>query len=293
MHSATQLTVFVAPRAAGPAALTVTTAGGTSNAVTFTAVAPATPVISSLTPAYGLTTVSTAVTINGTGFTGATRVSLGGRAMTFTRVSGTQLKFTAPAHAAAALPVVVVGPGGTSAGKTFTYKSTLVPQLLAMSPNTGSTLGSTVTVLTGRYLTGASLVTADTARVSFTRISDTQIRITLVRHAAGPVAIRVKTAGGTSNALTFRYAVPPAPAITGLSRTTAVHGTTTVITVTGTNLAGTTRVTLGGLGVKFTQVSATQLTVTLPGQAAATYDLVVTTPAGSSARTAASTFTFT
>ncbi len=49
--------------------------------------------------------------------------------------------------------------------------------------------------------------------------------------------------------------------------------------------------TLGGLGIRFTQVSATRLTVTLPGQAAATYDLVGTTAAGSSARTAATKFT--
>lgn len=293
MVSETQLKVFVAPRAAGRASLTVTTRGGTSNAVTFTTVAPARPVIAALSPAQGLTTATTAVTISGSGLTGATRVSLGGKAMTFTRVSDTRLTFNAPAHAAAALPVIVVGPGGTSAAKTFTYKSTLVPQLLAMSPNTGSTLGSTVTVLSGRYLTGASAVYAGTARVSFTRISDSQIRITLVRHAAGPVPIKVVTAGGTSNAVTFTYALPPAPVITGLSSTSAAAGSTVVITLTGTNLAGTTRVTLGGLGVRFTQVSATQLTVTLPGQAAATYDLVVTTPAGSSAKTAATKFRFT
>ncbi|AGZ44593.1 IPT/TIG domain-containing protein [Actinoplanes friuliensis] len=206
--NSTTIKVFVKPRAAGASALTITTAGGTSNTLTFTAVAPVRPVVSSLSPAVGLITASTPVTVTGTGFTGATRLSLGGRAMTFTRVSATQLRFTAPAHRAGSLPIIIVGPGGTSAAKTFTYKSAVPPSLTSLSKTTGSTTSMTTTVITGLHLSKATLVTAGGKRTSFKRISDTRLSITLVRRAAGPVQITVRSAGGTSNALTFTYVAP-------------------------------------------------------------------------------------
>jgi hypothetical protein len=293
MVDGTTLKVFVAPRAAGAATLKITTNGGTSAGITFTTVTPSEPVITSLSPALGLTTASTTVVVNGSGFTGATRLSLGGRAMTVTRLSDTRLRFVAPAHAAAALRVVVVAPGGTSAAKTFTYKSTLVPVLTSMSPNTGWTTGNTVSVLTGRYLTGASIVYSGTSRVSFTRVSDTQIRVTLVRRSAGSVIIKVKTAGGTSNGLTFRYVLPPAPVVTGLSATAGPADQSRTITVTGNYLNGVTRVTIGGTAVSVKQGTTTQITVTLPAKAAGAYDLVVTTSAGTSSLTPGDRYTYT
>jgi hypothetical protein len=203
--NATTLRIFVKARAAGSATLTITTSAGTSNGVTFSAVTPAKPVISLLTPATGLTTAATAVTVSGSGFTGATRLSLGGRAMSFQVVSATSITFSAPKHAAQGLPVIIVGPGGTSAAKTFTYKSSLVPVLNSLSVGSASGKRSTVTVITGRFLTGAYYVTSAAKKVAMKRISDTQLQVTLPLHAAGAVAIKAVTAGGTSNALTFTY----------------------------------------------------------------------------------------
>ena len=292
MKDSTTLLVFVKARAAGSASLVITTSGGTSNSVTFTAVAPSKPVISALSPALGLFNASTTVTISGSGFTGATRVSLGGAATTFTRVSDTRITFIAKPHAAGALPVVVVGPGGTSAAKTFTYKNTLVPYLGSLSPNTGSTTSNTATVLTGRYLTGASLVTADGKRVSFKRISDTQINLTLVRRAAGTVTIKVKTSGGTSNGLTFRYQAPPAPVVTSLSPSSGTAGQTATITVRGNYLNGITRATVGGSGASFRLVSATQLTLIVPAKPRGTYDVVLTNSIGRNVVTAGARYTY-
>lgn len=292
MVDAGTLRVFVTARAAGAASLVITTGGGTSNSATFTAVAPAKPVISSLSPAVGLFNASTTVTVTGSGFTGATRISLGGAATTFTRVSDTRLTFIAKPHRAGALPVVVVGPGGTSAGRTFTYKNTLVPYLGSLSPNTGSTTSNTATVLTGRYLTGASLVTADGKRVSFKRISDTQINLTLVRRAAGTVTIKVKTSGGTSNGLTFRYQAPPAPVVTSLTPSTGTAGQTATVTVRGNYLNGITRVTVGGSGASFRLVDSTTLTMVVPAKPRGTYDVVLTNAIGRNAVTAGARYTY-
>ncbi|MFG1610546.1 IPT/TIG domain-containing protein [Actinoplanes sp. NPDC049265] len=215
MVNATTLKVFVKPRAAGSSSLTITTGGGTSAPATWTSVTPGKPVIGALSPAQGLAASTTTVTVTGTGFTGTTRISIGGRATTFTRVSSTKLTFVAPALGrAASVPVVVTSPGGVSMGKTFSYKTSIAPTLTAISPATGPTTSNTAAVLTGRYLTGASIVTAAGKRVSFKRVSDTQINITLVRRSAGTVDIQVRTSGGLSNTLTFRYVAPSASAST-------------------------------------------------------------------------------
>ena len=293
MVNATTLKVFVKARPAGSAPLTITTGGGTSGPATWTSVDPAKPVISALSPAVGLAASTTTVTVTGTGFTGATRVSIGGRATTFTKMSATRLTFIAPAlNRAAAVPVVVTGPGGVSAGKTFTYKTSLPPATTSISPATGPTTANTTAVLTGRYLTGASMVTAAGKRVSFKRISDTQINITLVRRSAGAVAIQVRTSGGTSNSLTFRYAPPAPPVVTSLSAVSGQAGATGTVTVRGTALNGVTRVVVGGTGSSFKLVSTTQLTVTVPAKAAGAYYLQVTTPAGTSGATTAARYTY-
>ncbi len=87
---------------AGTVHVTVTTAGGTSNAGTFTYVAV--PTVTSLSPPSGPTAGGTAVTINGSGFTGATDVNFGSsdiKAANFTvNGAGTQIMLTDPAGSA-------------------------------------------------------------------------------------------------------------------------------------------------------------------------------------------------
>ena len=82
-----------------------------------------TPSISTISPAYGVTAGSTAVTLTGSGFTGATAVSLGGTAATnVTVVSDTSLTATTAAHAAGAASVLVTTIGGTNAANSlFSY----------------------------------------------------------------------------------------------------------------------------------------------------------------------------
>ncbi|WP_460504358.1 IPT/TIG domain-containing protein, partial [Hymenobacter agri] len=80
VNSGTQITATVPPGTI-TGNVTVTTPGGTSNAVPFTVLPPA-PTLSSLSPNSG--TVGTSVIITGTNLTGATAVSFNGTAATFT-----------------------------------------------------------------------------------------------------------------------------------------------------------------------------------------------------------------
>jgi hypothetical protein len=122
--SDTQITVTMPIHAAGKVTLKLTNAGGAYEAVAlpFTYVAPAVPAVGALTPNTGGIKVSTTVTLTGTALGSATKVTVGGVNVTFTKVSDTQLRIVLPPHAAGATSVQVTTPSGTSAGSTFTYK---------------------------------------------------------------------------------------------------------------------------------------------------------------------------
>jgi hypothetical protein len=85
----------------------------------------AAPAVTELSPVTGPAAGGTTVTINGTGFTGATKVSFGPDAATgVTVVSATQITAASPAHAAGQVNVKVTTPAGTSpavTGDQYTY----------------------------------------------------------------------------------------------------------------------------------------------------------------------------
>ncbi len=91
------------------------------------------PAVTSVSPTYGPVSTGTTITITGTGFTGATAVTVGGtEATSFTVVSDTEITATTPAEAAGTVDVIVTTPSGTSsavAGDKYTFAAaaTTVP----------------------------------------------------------------------------------------------------------------------------------------------------------------------
>ncbi|WP_039825302.1 IPT/TIG domain-containing protein, partial [Nocardia testacea] len=105
---------------AGAVLVTVTTAGGTVDGVSFTYAAV--PTLSTVSPASGTAAGGTTVTITGTALTGATTVSFGATpATSFVVDSDTQITAIAPSGAAGTILVTVTTPGGTSNGVSYTY----------------------------------------------------------------------------------------------------------------------------------------------------------------------------
>jgi len=85
----------------------------------------------------------------------------------------------------------------------------------------------------------------------------------------------------------------PAPTVTGVSPHSIPAGTSSAVTITGTNFTGATAVHFGGsLATSFTVVSDTSITAMPPTSPAGMVDITVTAANGTSAQSAADQFTF-
>jgi hypothetical protein len=301
VSSDTSLTATAPPQAAGTVDITVTTAAGISSTTsadryTFTATAPA---VTAITPTSGPTSGGTVVTVSGSNFNGATAVKFGMVAATsFTVLSATQITAVAPAQAAGTVDVTVTTPYGTSAtsgADRFTYSTVAVPSVTGISPTAGPLAGGSVVTVTGSAFTGATAVSfGSSAAASFAVVSDTQIVAASPTAISGTVHVTVTTLAGTSstssaNQFTFSAS---APTVTGLSPTSGPPAGGTSVTITGTGFTGATAVTFGTAAASFTVNSSTQITATAPAQAMGAVDILVTTPGGTSAPSAADVFTY-
>jgi hypothetical protein len=302
VNGPTLIYVYSPPAPAGTVNVAVMTPSGTSPAGSgsqFTYTAAPVPVVTGLSPTSGSTAGGNSVSITGSHFTGATGVSFGGAAASFTVNSDTSITATAPPQYAGTYDVTVSSYSGTSAlgsADRYTYTLAAAPAVTSISPNTGSTAGGTGVTITGTGFTGASDVDFGGVPATFTVNSDTSISATAPSQAAGTVDVTVTTTAGTSpstSADQFTYTAAAAPSVTGVSPNTGDSGGGTAVTVTGSGFTGATAVSFGGVAASFTVNSDTSLSATAPAQAAGTVDVTVTTPSGTSATGSADQFTYT
>jgi hypothetical protein len=304
--SDTQISAIAPPQVAGIVDVIVAAPSGTSATSTadrFTYTAAAAPTVTAIIATSGSTAGGTVITITGTNFTGASAVSFGTQPATgFTVYSSTTIVATAPPQAAGVVDITVTTPSGTSALGTadhFTYSAAPAPAITGITPTSGSTAGGTVVTITGSNFTGASAVSFGSLPASsFTVLSDTAIVATSPLEPAGTVDLTVTTPSGTSaisssDRFIYTYVTEPAPTISSVSPNSGSTAGGTVVTMTGTNFAGATAVSFGGVASSsFTINSDTQITATAPAQAAGTLDVTVTTPSGTSALSTADQFTY-
>ncbi len=299
--SATSLQVVSPAHAAGTVDISITTANGTTanTAADNYAYTAAGPSITSISPTTGSIGGGTIVTINGSGFTGATAVSFGGTpATTFTVNTDIKITATAPAHAAGTVSISVTTPSGTStdtSADNFVY-GTVLPVVTSVSPTGGPVGGGNTVTVNGTGFTGTTLVTfGGTAGTSVSVVNDTQLTVTAPPHLAGTVDLLVTTGSGTSsNTAADNYLYGAAlPVITAVAPGSGPLSGGNTVTITGTGFTGATSVTFGGTaGSSLSVASDTSLTVVAPAHAAGVVDIVVTTPIGSNTNTAADNYTY-
>ena len=208
VNSATSITATAPAAGAGVVDITVTTPTGTSGTGTadqFTYQTPAgPPTVSGVSPAQGPLAGGTAVTITGTGFTGASAVAFGANpATTFSVISPTSISATAPAGSAGTVHVTVTNGIGTSspvAADQFTYVTGNPgpPTITRTSPISGPSAGGTSVVITGtNFLNATSVQFGSVNATSYTVNSPTQITATAPAGTT-TVDVTVVTPQGTS-----------------------------------------------------------------------------------------------
>ena len=288
------VTLAIAPTATpGTQGISVTTAGGTSGAVTFTVLPPA-PTLTSIAPASGTAGQSVPVTITGANLTGATlNVPASILASSVLVVSDTQITATFGLAAGISGPqnITVTTAGGTSLPVAFTINSPVGPTLAAITPASGVLGIGTAVTITGSGMTGGTLnVPAGITASSVVVVSDTQITATLLGNTFGPQSITVTSPTTVvSNALTFTV-TPPPPTLTGITPASGTSGTSVPVTLSGANLTGATLTVPAGITASsVVVVSDLQITATFalaPG-VSGPQTVTVTTAGG----TASTTFT--
>ncbi|MBT0771396.1 IPT/TIG domain-containing protein [Kineosporia sp. J2-2] len=274
----------------GAATVTVTTDGGSAS-TTFTYNTP--PTITSLSPITGTAAGGTEVTLTGTGFAGATGVTIGGNSVTgagFTLVDPTTIRFTTPAHATGPVSVVVTGPNGNSTGTTlFVYTPIPVaPTIGTLTPAVGPVAGGTQVTITGTgFLLTSGVTFGGSAGTGVTVINDNTLVVTTPAHAAGAVNVVVTNpvgGSGTTGSAAFTYVAPnTAPVVDTITPASGPISGGTSLVIKGINLNGVSSVTFGGTaGSNLTLVDNSTVTVTSPAHAAGAVPVVLTNANGSS-----------
>lgn len=171
---------------------------------------------------------------------------------------------------------------GNSLGGSFFYSLDMGLGPFVRTLSQSGKVGATVEFL-GQDFSGATEVKFGGASATFKIVSGTELTAVVPAAAVTgvvSVVISTRTLTATSN---FKVL----PTIKSISPTSGPVGT--VVTITGTGLTGATKVTVDGKTASFTQVSSTEITVTVPSDAA-TGKIEVTTAGGSAS---SATFTVT
>jgi hypothetical protein len=184
-------------------ALTVFAADGTSigTAQTILAGTPPVPVVGKLAPKKGEASGGTAVTITGSGFSGASAVHFGANAASsFEVLSSTAIRAISPPGTSGAAEVTVTSPAGTSAtgkGDVFKYGK---PTVTAVSPATGPLAGAQSVTVTGSgfALGGATTLTFGRTHATGVNCSSTSSCTAITPAGAKAGSVDVVAAVGSS-----------------------------------------------------------------------------------------------
>jgi hypothetical protein len=271
--------------------------------------APPAPTLTSISPTSGVRGTSVNVTLTGTNLTGATAITVSGQGFTvsnLTVASSTSVTATftiAPSAGITGGPrtVTITTPGGTSNSVNFAVVNPPTATLTSVSPSTGAQGASVAVTLTGtNFTTGSTVAVAGggggVSVSGITVVNSTTITATFVISSSAGIgnghSVTVTNANGTaSNGVSFTV-TGGGPNLSSISPTSGWRGTSVPVILTGSNLTGTTAITVSGTSNPITVsniavVNSTTVTATftIPAGASILLDtrtVSVTTPAGTS-----------
>ena len=239
----------------------------------------------------------TTFTVTGTGFAPQSVVNLNGSPVATVFVTSSQLTATIPAAmlvngATLSITVRTPAPGGGATDPAKSPTLTVVnpaPVLASISPNSIAA-GSANTTLTvaGTGFAHQSTILLNGVPLVTTYVSATQLtaQAAAAQLAAGgifPATVTTPSPGGGTSSTVPLTVLNPAPVLLSLSPVIVNAGSgNTTLTLNGTSFTPQSVVTLNGVGVATTLLSATQLTAVVPASQlslAGKFPVSVTTPA--------------
>jgi large repetitive protein len=258
------------PAGASSGKISVKAVGGTGQSPnSFTVQVP--PVITSFTPDKIVRDGEVVVT--GTGFSNITSVKVGGvelGAANYTVNSSTKITLKAIKAAVTGKIAVANATGSSTSANTLN----IYPYIDKVDPITGTS--GTVLTIDGTNLLG-SKVKFNTTEVTPTSITALQIKVTVPVGLNGAINITVANGVGASNSKPFTASVPVV-----LNEVVSVFNVKgELILLSGSNLAGATKVWFGTTAATVLTSTAKVVTVKIPGTLAlGPYDVKVETPKG-------------
>ena len=271
MHHSTAST------AAGTYTLTIQATNGSGTVTqTFTLTVLTTPAITTVNPSTG-PVWGTTIALTGTGFTGATSVTVNGVATTFTApTTDTSITgVTIPAGVLGPVNITVTAPGGTSGPATFTYVAVGATSLAVV--NGGGPIGDTYAVgdtltLVGGGPTAGVLTVAAVAggKVTGVTVANPGYYTSV---PANPVSTTDST--GTATGATFNLTI--SPLFYAAAVTATIPGNSTPPTAGG--LAGTsTNVLLAATQYTSTSNNSGSYAVQFNSSVSLNYSYTINTP---------------
>jgi hypothetical protein len=296
----TSISVMTPAGVAGIQDVKVTTAGGTSAAVTadqFNFVPL--PTITHLNVSQGPTGGGTLITLTGANLGLTSAVFFGSAAAQSFLVNpdGT-VSAVAPSVTSSApltTDITVVTAGGSSStnpADRFTFYP--APVVSSLSRTAGPTAGGGQIVVSGSNLSAATQVfVGSTASSSIVANADGTLTVILPPEAAGTADLTVVTPGGTSSTGPGdHYTFVAPPVVTSLSTSAGSTAGGGTITISGSNLGAAVGVYIGAASATFTVNPDGTLSAVVPQAAAGTTDVTVVTAGGVSALGPADQYTF-
>lgn len=272
----------------GRTRLVVTSPGGAAGTALHIA-----PTLRSITPRTGSTTGGGVALLAGSGLTGVSQVTVGGRPVTdLLAVSDKEVAVRLPAGVSGPADVVLrTTSGDVQAGATLVggWTGAPVPTVRSVRPDwnavsTATTDRSTPVTVEGDELSATTAVLLGTTRVPAERVQVVAGALTFVpprTTTAGTASLSLVNTSATGVALkaSVPFTFAAAPTVTRLVPATGAAGTPVI--VLGTSFVGEPSVTFGGQSAACTRTSSTSLRCLAP-DGSGTAAVVVRTPLGSS-----------
>ncbi len=247
-----------------------------------------TPVVTFITPDYGVRTGGSIIVFTGTNFTTVSSITFDGTpAISFTIDSNIQITCVVPAgtYLGSYSNVILTNSfGSLTISNVFSYVFP-PPIVSSVSPSTGAVSGGSSIVITGNYFTGTSSVSIGASpAVSYVVNSNTQITAVTPGEIFTNIARSVTvTTGQGVNTLASCFTYLPTPVITSITPNTRNISGGDSIVITGLYFNNASDVQLGSTSVtSFTVDSSTQITAVLPAGSfsGVPLDVNVITPQG-------------